>query len=312
MRVTRKHTAVGAAIATAVAVAATVVLTQPAQAIVGGEQAAEGQYPFMASLQDGDFHFCGGSVVAPDWVLTAAHCVEDATPSDQDVVVGKTDLDAEGGQRVDVTEIHVHPDYDGTHDAALLKLAESVSVPIIPLADANDDDLEAEGTPLTVAGWGTEFFGSPTTPSHLKRADVEAVADDRCEGMTGNGLAGFDPETEICAEELLADSCQGDSGGPLFHELDGRLVQLGIVSWGVGCAFPGFPGVYAEVNNPSILEFITATITGGTSPSDPTSPEDDEPRGNGNGGNSDNAGGNGNGGNSDRAGDNGNGKGPKE
>ena len=290
MRVTSKLASVGAALAAAVAT--TILVQHPAQAIVGGEQAAEGQYPFMASLQEDDFHFCGGSVVATEWVLTAAHCVEDAKPSDQDVVVGKTDLAAEGGQRVAVAAIHVHPDYDpdvGIHDAALLKLAEPVSVPAIQLAGEGDDDLEAEGTPLTVAGWGTEFFGSPVTPTHLKRADVRAVADDRCAGMTGNGLAGFDPDTEICAEELLADSCQGDSGGPLFHELDGRLVQIGIVSWGIGCAFPGFPGVYAEVNNDSILAFITSTIAGGGNAPEPTSPEQDKPKGNGN------AGGNGNG-----------------
>lgn len=267
-------------VAAAATALVSVALATPAQSIVGGEQAAEGQYPFMASLQDGDFHFCGGSVVASQWVLTAAHCVEGAKPGDQDVVVGKTTLSSDGGQRVAVSEVHVHPDYDGTHDAALLKLAEPVSVPSIQLASAADDDLEAEGVPLTVAGWGTEFFGAPVASDNLKRADVKAVADDRCEGMTGNGFAGFDPETEICAEELLADSCQGDSGGPLFHEEGGRLVQVGIVSWGIGCAFPGFPGVYAEVNNASVSEFINATIGGQA-----TAPAEKPTKGKGNGGN---------------------------
>ena len=91
----------------------------------------------------------------------------------------------------------------------------------------------------------------------MKAVDVEAVADESC---TTNALMGFQPDSEICAETLGGDSCQGDSGGPLFGDLaDGRQVQVGIVSYGLGCATPEFPGVYGEVNNASIHEFITST-----------------------------------------------------
>ena len=117
--------------------------------------------------------------------------------------------------------------------------------------------LEQDGAALTVAGWGTEFFGSPFIPADMKAVDVEAVADANC---TTNRTQGFQDESEMCAETLGGDSCQGDSGGPLFGTLaDGRRVQVGIVSYGLGCAVPEFPGVYGEVNNPSIHDFITRT-----------------------------------------------------
>jgi len=243
--------------------AGVVVAASPAHAIVGGEGVGDGRYPFMASLQTPEgSHFCGGTVVASRWVLTAAHCVVRAEPADQVVVVGRANLtDSSSGQRVSVTEVHVHPRHRsaGTHDAALLKLAQPVSVPTIPLAAAADDALEAEGTPLTVSGWGmtTPIFGYPGRTSRLKRANVRAVADSRC--ATTNQPDGFDARTEMCAEELLTDSCYGDSGGPLFYELDGRLVQVGIVSHGLGCATPSSPGVYSEINNPDIASFIRST-----------------------------------------------------
>ena len=237
----------------------------PATAIVGGSTVPDDRYAFMASVQTkgstgSDGHFCGGSVIAAQWVLTAAHCMVDEKPGDLQVAVGRTDLeDASRGQTLSVDRVVVHPDYEdtGTFDAALIHTTTPIDAPTIALAPLGNDELERGGAALTVAGWGTEFFGSPVIPSRLKSVDVQAVADEDC---TTNATMGFAADSEICAETLGGDSCQGDSGGPLFGTLaDGRRVQVGIVSYGLGCAFPAFPGVYGEVNNPSIHDFITST-----------------------------------------------------
>lgn len=251
--------------AAAVVLAGAQLASSPAGAIVGGYQAEAGEFQFMASIQskgaDGtDGHFCGGSVIGTRWVLTAAHCLVDTKPGEIQVGVGRTNIDdLSSGQTLTADRIVVHPDYEetGTFDAALVHVTQDIAAPAIALAAVGEDSLEESGAPLTVAGWGTEFFGSPFIPADLKAVDVEAVADEDC---TTNGLMGFQGDSEICAETLGGDSCQGDSGGPLFGTLaDGRVVQVGIVSYGLGCAVPQFPGVYGEVNNTSIRSFISST-----------------------------------------------------
>ena len=230
-----------------------------AQAIVNGSAAAEGAYPFMASLQDGSgFAFCGGSVVSSGWVLTAAHCVADGSAADLYVVTGRTDLgDTTRGQRIKVAAVRVNPAYDGNaHDTALLQLSSPTSAPAIQLAGASDDGLEAPGTTVRVAGWGdqTPTLGLNST-NQLRYVDLQVVSDNEC----GQTNFGFDAPTGVCAAALLKDSCQGDSGGPLFATVGTTRVQIGVVSYGQSCALPKFPGVYSEVNNPQIRGWISST-----------------------------------------------------
>ena len=242
----------GAALATMVAV------PTPSQAIVGGTNVPPNGYPFMASVQDGGFHFCGGSVIANRWVLTAAHCVPDGNAAGLTVRVGSNNNTSGGVVRV-VDLVKVHPSFDGTyHDAALLRLTQDVPlVGVSKIALANspaNDSLEAQGTPVVVAGWG-DF--NPATmgllaSSTLKEATVNVVNDQNCQGSTTS----MEALTTVCAAATGKDSCQGDSGGPLFWKSGASRIQIGVVSHGFLCAVPQNPGVYSEVNNTSIRDFI--------------------------------------------------------
>ncbi|WP_107097634.1 trypsin-like serine protease [Streptomyces sp. WMMB 322] len=209
--------------------------------IVGGTEAEKGEFPWMVRLSMG----CGGALFEKDVVLTAAHCVDGSGENDSITAIGGV-VDLEDSDKVEVKskEVLQAPGYDGTgKDWALIKLAEPIDQETLPIAE---DDSNNEGE-FTVAGWGADKEGGAQQQKMLK-VDVPFVDDATCKGAYSELVE----DEELCAGDMEAggiDSCQGDSGGPMFRKTEaGEFIQVGIVSWGEGCARAGKPGVYTEVS----------------------------------------------------------------
>lgn len=213
--------------------------------IVGGEPAPIAESPWVVYLSDAQGNqFCGGALVRPGKVVTAAHCVEGESAGSVEVVSGREDKNTDAGKVTDVTSVWTHPSYRDPQtgaDVAVLTLAEELSQPTLDLATPQDGQLYQPGTPANVYGWGTTSEGGQASDV-LRSAEVPLVGDERCGEAYGGD---FDARAMVCAglPEGGVDSCQGDSGGPLVA--GDRLV--GIVSWGNGCARPDSPGVYTRM-----------------------------------------------------------------
>lgn len=283
--------------------------------VVAGEDAMAEDWPGIVSLQVSQgrntWHECGGTMISREWLVTAAHCVDEARiePGGQAAQFHRGEdgmVSRLGPMRVaanrshlsddavtttwPVTEIHIHPDYqngrfDRGDDIALVRIGPGYDGPVMPLAGYGTDEPElAAGSLVQVAGYGNTGENDQAqgnldargravyAPSlRLQQAGLPVVETGACRGMLETLIEayGFEDvygqfevdETTLCAGTGEQDACYGDSGGPLV--VRGGMyepLQVGVVSWGLGCARAGSPGVYARVS--AYAGWIRETIGG--------------------------------------------------
>ncbi|XP_074055694.1 chymotrypsinogen 2-like isoform X1 [Macrotis lagotis] len=216
--------------------------------IVNGEDAVPGSWPWQVSLQDQTgFHFCGGSIISQDWVVTAAHCGVRKTDL---VIAGEFDQgsDAENIQVLKIDQVFQNPKFNFftiNNDITLIKLATPAqfSDTVYPVCLPRTTDDFPAGSNCATTGWGRTKHNNKKTPEKLQQAALPLLSNSECQKYWGNSIT----DKMICAGASGVSSCLGDSGGPLVCQKDGAWTLVGIVSWGSGFCSTSIPGVYARV-----------------------------------------------------------------
>ncbi|XP_065204628.1 venom protease-like isoform X2 [Planococcus citri] len=234
--------------------------------IIGGKSTTPGDWPWMAAIgfrypsKPRPEFLCGGTLISDTWILTAGHCVRSVGKSTQTVArVGEIDLTKDSATDMPAEEIIVHPQFTFSpllNDIALLRLRNPVTFtakirPIcLPKLNEYKNDKFYANKSASIAGWGYTRSVPPSNRSNiLLEAQVDMVDQKTC--ISKFKLSPLKSllidDRVLCAGRRYVDSCQGDSGGPLVLSVSASYYLIGIVSYGIGCASPFYPGIYTKV-----------------------------------------------------------------
>ncbi len=254
--------------------------------IVGGGVTTITQFPWQVGIgtEDNVKYYggvsCGGAIINERWILTAAHCFDQGVYNDDSdqIVFGVSNIDntnylaaVPAANQIGIKRWIVHPNYNETttdNDIALIELDTAIDLSacgsncsIIPLATSNSEaDLYPMSASVFISGWGEISAKTPTGADGVGSDELKSAELQMVDCVSSPSLYENSDITNnmICAAASDTDTCQGDSGGPMVAPNDSGtgFVQIGIVSWGVGCAQPGYPGVYSKVSN--YIDWVTS------------------------------------------------------